>query len=122
MKIEIEIEPIPNPRPRFSGGRCYEPARIKKFKTDVGIMARQAMKGKPPFNSAVKVVCKFYRKYKETSRKFGDADNLLKSVMDALNKICWEDDSQIISCTAEKYQSPTPKIEIEVVKARQDAK
>jgi len=114
MKITIEIEPLPQSRPRFSGGRCYEPARITNYKAEIGYKARQAMKGEKPFSSALKLVCRFWRKYKPTSRRYGDADNLLKSVMDGLNKICWKDDAQIISLTAEKLQG-TPRLEIEIL-------
>jgi Holliday junction resolvase RusA-like endonuclease len=32
----------------------------------------------------------------------GDVDNYVKSVLDALNGVAWEDDKQIISLTVEK--------------------
>jgi hypothetical protein len=35
-----------------------------------------------------------------------DADNLLKAVMDALNKVAWNDDSQVISAKSSKFYSP----------------
>lgn len=114
LKLSIEIDPLPQPRPRFSKGRCYEPARISAYKEAIGYQARVAMKGNAPPIDAVKVCLKFWRKYKATSRRFADADNLAKAVMDACNGILWQDDSQIVSLTAEKYQG-TPRLEIEVL-------
>lgn len=115
MKIVLEnIEPLPQPRPRFGGGRCYEPARITKYKSAVATAAKVAMCGKNPIENPVKVNLKLWRKYKPTSRRYGDFDNHAKSICDALNKIVWLDDSQVVSATVEKYQSTTPKVEIEI--------
>tara|TARA_R110002126_G_scaffold9539_7_gene43028 strand:+ start:2447 stop:2938 length:492 start_codon:yes stop_codon:yes gene_type:complete len=35
-----------------------------------------------------------------------DADNLLKAVMDALNKVAWNDDSQVICAKSSKFYAP----------------
>lgn len=113
MKFSIEIEPLPQPRPRFSHGRCYEPARITKYKKALGLFATSAMQGKPPTTAPVKILLKLWRKYKPTSKRYGDFDNHAKSICDALNKILWLDDSQVVTCTVEKYQGK-PKVEIEV--------
>lgn len=41
-----------------------------------------------------------------------DADNILKIIADALNKIAYDDDSQIVSATIEKYYSDKPRVEV----------
>ena len=42
-----------------------------------------------------------------------DIDNILKSVFDALNKICYPDDKQIVSVIATKeWTTETPRVEI----------
>lgn len=43
-----------------------------------------------------------------------DADNILKIVADALNKVAYDDDSQIVSATVEKYYSNEPRVEVEI--------
>ena len=55
-----------------------------------------------------------FRRFKNTSQRYGDLDNLAKGILDALNKILYADDSQIVSLTAEKYQSTEPRIEISI--------
>ena len=114
MKIEIKTEPLPQPRPRFGrGGKVYQSEKITAYRNMIGYAAKKAMEGKPPTLDALKINLRFYRRFKVTSRRFGDADNLAKGVLDALNQIIWADDSQIVSLTAEKYQG-TPKIEVEI--------
>lgn len=43
-----------------------------------------------------------------------DIDNLLKFVMDALNKVFWHDDSPICSCIAQKRYDEKPRVVIEI--------
>ncbi len=37
-----------------------------------------------------------------TGKREGDIDNLIKAVLDAMNEIVWEDDSQVIEITSSK--------------------
>ena len=57
---------------------------------------------------------RFWRKFTVTSRRYGDLDNLMKAVLDGLNGAAFADDSQVISATLEKLQSPEPRLEIEI--------
>lgn len=41
-----------------------------------------------------------------------DADNLLKTIADALNGVCYSDDSQIVEVTLNKWYAEEPKAEI----------
>ena len=43
-----------------------------------------------------------------------DTDNYIKSTLDGLNGLLWEDDNQIVKIVAEKYYSDHPRVEIEV--------
>jgi Holliday junction resolvase RusA-like endonuclease len=43
-----------------------------------------------------------------------DADNYLKSCLDALNGIAFKDDSQVVSVHVHKFYSSTPRTEIEI--------
>ena len=114
MTFSLEIEPLPQCRPRFSRGRVFEPARITAYKRSVAAAARTAMAGAPPLAGAVEVKIRFSRKFAATSRRFGDLDNLAKSAMDALNGVIWLDDAQIVKLELEKFKSPTPLLEVHV--------
>ena len=112
VKFEIEVEPIPQARARFGGGRCYESSRLREYKKTIAKLAK--CKGAEKLQGAVKMTIRLYRKFKATSRRFGDFDNLAKAICDSLNGVCYVDDSQVVSCKVEKIQSATPKIEIEI--------
>ena len=114
MTFALEIEPLPQCRPRFSRGHCYEPARITSYKDAVAEAARTAMAGAPPLTGAVEVQIRFSRKFSVTSRRFGDLDNLAKSVIDALNGVIWLDDAQIVKLELEKIQAPTTFLEVHI--------
>lgn len=117
-KIEfvIEHEPIPAARPRFSGhGHCYQPKRNMEYRARVQSAAKLAMQGKQPLTGAISAQVKLYRKYETTARLFGDVDNHLKALFDGLNKIVFEDDSQIVQCAVDKFtDKERPRAEITI--------
>ena len=43
-----------------------------------------------------------------------DLDNGIKSILDGLNKVAFEDDSQIVELRASKHYSETPRAEVEI--------
>ena len=53
-----------------------------------------------------------------TSR--GDLDNYIKFVFDVLNKIAYDDDSQIVALTAKKTYSGNPGVTIELTEIEAD--
>lgn len=115
IKILIDGEPIPAARPRFSGRRCYQPARNVKYRHKIQAAASEAMKGAAPLNGEVAVTVKLYRRFKPTTRIFGDVDNHLKAIFDGLNKLVFCDDAQITKCTVEKFlDKARPRTEIEI--------
>jgi len=115
IKFCAECEPIPQPRPRLSKfGGVYFSKEIQEYKKKIKLAAISAMQGLEPMQGELKVNLKFYRKYKRTSRRFGDCDNLSKAVLDACNGIIYADDSQVVSCTASKHTSDRPRTEFEI--------
>jgi len=46
--------------------------------------------------------------------KTPDADNIAKAIADALNKLCYHDDSQIVDCHISKFYSHQPCVEVEI--------
>lgn len=72
-----------------------------------------AMRGIKPFSKRVLANIRLYRKFSPVSRSFGDVDNLVKSICDALNGIAYNDDSQIVDLIVGKYQdAANPRAEI----------
>jgi Holliday junction resolvase RusA-like endonuclease len=43
-----------------------------------------------------------------------DLDNIAKICLDALNKLAFDDDSQIVALRVEKHYSEEPRVEIEI--------
>lgn len=44
-----------------------------------------------------------------------DMDNIVKAVSDALNKVAFRDDSQIVDCQVRKFYSTQPRIEVTIL-------
>ena len=132
MKLTFEIEPVEQARPRatktWKGIRLYDPKKVSTYKKQLGMMCRFQYK-KEPLTGPLIVSLKFYRHIQKSlskkERKLRlsgahrpivkpDTDNYIKSTLDGLNGLLWEDDAHIVKLVAEKYYSEHPRIEIEV--------
>ena len=128
----FEIEPIAQLRPRASsrGGhvRLYDPPKVKQYKAVLHNLVTEQYKN-PPLTGALSVSMLFYRPVQkslsniERQRRLSnehkavvkpDVDNYIKSTLDALNGVLWDDDSQIVKLTAEKRYAEKGKIIITV--------
>ena len=77
------------------------------------------MARREPYECALEVKVKFYRKLNPSSKQFGDVDNLLKGLFDGMNGIIFQDDSQIVKVVAEKCcDKENPRVEAEIVPLR----
>ena len=115
IEIQVPADPVPLSRPRFGAGRCYFPRRDTEYRRQVQWAARAQMKGAEPLTGAVTIEIRLFRRFAPTSRRFGDVDNHTKSILDALNSICYSDDSQVVRCTVEKFRDKSqPRAEIRV--------
>ena len=56
----------------------------------------------------------FHRNKRLGSRSYGDIDNHVKAVLDALNGVCYRDDAQVIRLVAEKKDMKEEGVEIVV--------
>ncbi|WP_181350501.1 RusA family crossover junction endodeoxyribonuclease [Thalassobacillus sp. CUG 92003] len=106
----------------------YDPQKSKDFKHYVGLVASQhapqnLLEG--PLVVKVKVykpLLKSFSKKRTQEAEAGlyrpttkpDVDNYAKGIKDALNKVVWHDDSQVVEFSISKYYSATPRMEIEV--------
>lgn len=132
MKLVFEIEPVEQARPRATrmgrGIRLYDPKKVSVYKKQLGMMCRFQYK-QAPLAGPLKVEMNFFRhvqssvsKKERKLRLFGshrpvvkpDTDNYIKSTLDGLNGLLWEDDNQIVDLIAHKYYSDNPRVEIEV--------
>lgn len=128
----FEIEPTPQLRPRVSsrGGyvKVYDPPKVKQFKSLLRSLAVHQY-ARPPLLGPLSVSLTFYRPVQSSISKTErerrltnrskpvvkpDVDNYIKSTLDALNGVLWEDDSQIVKLTAEKRYGEKGKIVITV--------
>ena len=132
MDIVILGDPVAQGRPRATnrGGfvHLYDPPKSKKYKDYVSKVAKEQWKHGilegalevklDIYRPIPKSVSKKRRKEKEskTIRPIvrPDVDNYAKSVLDGLDKIVWQDDSQIVSLITNKYYSDNPRVEISV--------
>lgn len=115
IRITVDGDAIPAARPRFSGRRCYQPKRNVEYRKRIQAAAMRAMNGAEPLKGEVTAAVRLFRRYKPTARTYGDCDNHLKALFDGLNRIVFDDDSQITKCTVEKFLDKSkPRAEIEI--------
>ena len=88
--IIVPGEPVPKARARTVRGHSYTPERTLRAQQAVAWEARRTWK-LSPMRGSVRLGLVF----RCGSRRRTDIDNLAKLVMDALNGVVWEDDSQI---------------------------
>ena len=97
IKIVAPIMPRPAPRVDSNGKQRYNPKWYRQWKKDFGLFARLAMHGQSPLTSNLKLSVEFFKLKPKNpqSKQYGDLDNLIKAVKDAMNGICYEDDRQV---------------------------
>ena len=124
-------EPVAKGRPRFSTrGKfpvAYTPEKTKAYEFEVGMMALNAMGGSKPLEGALEAfiyvtfaVPESYSKKRteaclsgqEKHTKKPDLDNVVKCVIDGMDKIVFDNDSQITSIHATKVYGEVPKVEV----------
>ena len=139
-RLEITIEPSPKERPRATvvGGhaRIYTPnttATYEKRIRDAWIKANgdTPMEGqllakiyygfRIPKSTPKKNIPGMLARYVRPTVK-PDLDNLDKAVMDALNKVAYKDDSQIVAKVSKKHYAEVPHVTIIIAEYRKEEK
>jgi Holliday junction resolvase RusA-like endonuclease len=127
ITFTIPGTPWAKQRPRFSrkSGRAYTPAETVSFEATVGQIALPHFPA--PIDGPVRLTVwatfvppqSWSKKKTEATlhrphvgRK--DIDNILKSVMDGLNRIAWEDDGQVFEISARKVWGIHPQTVVTV--------
>lgn len=132
-EIFFPIEPRPKGRPRFTRyGHAYTPDVTKEYEEN--IRNYYIAESSDYYECAIKLELSFYLPIpKSTSKKKQrlmeqnvikhvkkpDVDNLCKSVCDALNGVCWRDDSMITEIISRKMYATENNVGIHMV-IRQD--
>lgn len=116
IKFTAEICPVPLARSRINTKtkKIYYPKRSKEFKNALGIIGKSAMRGRKPLTGKLIITLDLYRNRKIDSKSYGDVDNHQKAIFDALNKICYVDDCQIVKVICEKHKDINQRIEIQI--------
>jgi len=130
LTFTVPGEPVPQPRPRVStrGGfaRAYVPAKhpVHAYRDAIAAAARVA--GAGVHGEPVSVVIDFvWERPKSHLRKSGvkadapalprpDLDNTTKAVLDSLNGVAWEDDSQVQRLVVEKSYGPEARTTVRI--------
>ena len=124
-------QPVAKGRPRFSTrGKfpvAYTPEKTKTYEAEVGLMAKAAMGVTKTLEGALEAfiyvtfpVPASYSKKRteaclnETEKhiKKPDLDNVVKSVIDGMDKVVFNNDSQIMSIHATKVYGEIAKVEV----------
>jgi Holliday junction resolvase RusA-like endonuclease len=130
--LTIPGEPLGKARARITrAGINYTPAKTKNYEVFVKELFA-AKYGSPMLQGGLcATITAFYGLNKGDHGKHGlnkkgkdklsgtlrptkapDADNISKVILDALNKLAFADDSQIVSLTVEKYYAEKPRVEL----------
>lgn len=130
LRFEIAGDPVGKARPRFTrSGRAYTPAKTVNYENLVKLSFTETIGYYVPSKEPVRMLIRaYYSIPKSTPKKKlpdmlegrimptkkPDADNIIKSVADALNGIAYHDDAQIVSVLCEKLYSDRPRVEVEL--------
>ncbi len=124
IKITIPGIPVAKGRPRVTKWGTYTPEKTVNYENLVQFSYLQQYKGLEPMQGYLKMEIYFLmpivastskkRKQLMLERKIlpdkkPDLSNMVKSIEDALNKIAYHDDSQIVESHLYKFYSEEPK-------------
>jgi Holliday junction resolvase RusA-like endonuclease len=129
IRIELVGEPRGKGRPRFTrAGMAYTPAKTRSYEAALQLAAQDAMAGRPPLEGPLTLIVEAHMpipaswsgkqqklaaagQRRPTGRP--DFDNLLKP-LDALNKVVWSDDAQVVDVRCVKLYSERPRLIVTV--------
>ncbi len=136
-RFEVPGDPVAKGRPRFSRktGRTWTPEKTSRYENLVAMAYKENYPDMIPAGEPIRLtVIAYFTPPKATSKKRlalmlsnlihhvkrPDADNILKSVQDGLNKVAFMDDSQIWSLCVEKRYSEYPRVEVVIEETRDE--
>lgn len=131
VEFVVDGEPVAKGRPRFTmTGRAYTPKRTHDYEKKV----KEAYSGEMfPEDIPLEVHIDAYfqipksvskKRHEEMRRgsirpmKKPDADNIAKSICDALNGVAYADDKQVIRLVVDKWYSDVPRAEVKITEVK----
>ena len=131
LVFEVPGEPRGKGRPRFSKqGNTYTDSETRAYEQKIVAYYRQAFQDfqwpdgaflevavtahYPIPKSATKAATAGMQAGRILPSRKPDIDNVLKVVLDALNGVAYKDDARVVSVSARKLYSLTPKLVIEM--------
>ena len=137
VKFTVFGEPKGKGRPRFNTrtGHAITPKDTVNYETLVHMeYLNQCGNARFPDDAMLDMRIKAYysipqsksKKKKELMRagvirptKKTDMDNCIKIIADALNKIAYHDDTQIVDCQVRKFYSDDPRVEVRILEIKE---
>ena len=128
MTFTIAGDPKGKQRPRYTkSGHTYTPSETVAYEKKVAYCYRQA--GGQLHTQPIKLeVWAFYQIPKSASKKRAaemlgtlctkkpDADNVLKIIMDGLNKVAYEDDKQVVEAIVHKVHWSDARVVVDITR------
>lgn len=132
-KFTVYGEPVAKARPRVVNGHAYTPSKTKCHEAKIALVYKTTYHGeKFDVGVPLRLEADFYRMIPKSARKKdreamiagtirptvkADVDNYAKTVMDALLKVAYEDDNQVVELVCRKFYAEQPRTEIILSKA-----
>ena len=117
-KITIAGEPVPKARPRVVNGHAFTPAKTKAAEEVIALAWRMKY-GNEVLEGPLLVELRFGMKAPAKTKdvvpqKRPDIDNLVKTVLDALNGVAYLDDKQVYKIEASKSWAEEPYTKVTI--------
>lgn len=134
IEINAPGDPVGKGRPRFYQGHAVTPKKTKAYEKSLRDLAKKAVSEPLTGPVSVSIILRFgipdswTKKKKAEARenrllptKKPDIDNCVKAVLDAMNGVLWDDDSQVVHMVVSKvYTSMEPYTQIRVWKTLEE--
>ena len=137
IRFVVDGAAVPKQRPRIHGRQAYTPKKTRDYEERVRCAFRSSYDGmipafaeKRPVRACVEIVQGIPKSWSNsktikaergeivpTSRN-GDIDNIAKSILDALNGLAYEDDSQVTLLMVSKRYGTDPYVVIRLEEDR----
>ena len=118
FEVYLQLEPVAKGRPRMTRkGHVYTPEKTRTFEKNAKLLAKKQF-WQQPLQGPIAVDLLFYFKAPKKPKHATyvvtrpDLDNLSKSICDAMNGLCWVDDSQIVDLRVRKLYGEFPKVHL----------
>ena len=129
ISFEVTGPPVPWSRARRKGNRYFNKPEMVSYQDQIAWAAKEQMKGREPLEGPIALIVNAWmpipqswskkkrlaaveRQISPTTKP--DLDNIVKQVEDALNKVVFKDDSQVINITASKRYCVDPRLVVTV--------